>query len=76
ASGEVVGIADSQAMAEAIVGLLGDPERWHAAARAGMARVETFYTHPTMFGRYRAIYDEALGRVPGQDALTSPVVVL
>ena len=76
ASGEVVGIADSQAMAEAIVGLLGDPVRWHAAARAGMARVETYYTHPAMFGRYRAIYDEALGRAALQDAATRPDVVL
>lgn len=62
ASGEVVGIADPQALAEAAVKLLSDPERWHAAARSGIARVETYYTHPAMFGRYREIYGSALGR--------------
>jgi glycosyltransferase involved in cell wall biosynthesis len=63
ASGEVVGIANAQAMAEAIVGLLADRERWQRAADAGKARVERYYTHPMMFARYRAIYDAAIGRV-------------
>jgi glycosyltransferase involved in cell wall biosynthesis len=33
ASGEVVGIADPQALAEAALRLLGDEAAWHAAAR-------------------------------------------
>ena len=61
ASGEVVGIADPQALAEAAMRLLGDEAAWHAAAQAGIQRVERYYTHPVMFGRYRAVYDKALG---------------
>ncbi len=61
ASGEVVGIADPQALAEAALRLLTDEAAWHAAAKAGIARVERYYTHPVMFGRYRAVYDQALG---------------
>ena len=60
ASGAVVGIADPQALAEAALNLLFDPVAWHKAAQAGIARVERYYTHPVMFGRYRAVYDQAL----------------
>ena len=60
ASGAVVGIADPQALAEAALGLLMDADAWHKAAAAGIARVERYYTHPVMFGRYRAVYDQAL----------------
>ena len=45
--------------------LLGDEAAWHAAAQAGIQRVERYYTHPVMFGRYRAVYDKALGPTPG-----------
>ena len=64
ASGEVVGIADPQALAEAALRLLGDEVAWHQAAQAGIARVERYYTHPVMFSRYRAVYDQALGVTP------------
>ena len=60
ASGTVVGIADPQALAEAALALLMDADAWHKAAAAGIARVERYYTHPVMFGRYRAVYDQAL----------------
>ena len=40
--------------------LLLDADAWHKAAAAGIARVERYYTHPVMFGRYRAVYDQAL----------------
>jgi glycosyltransferase involved in cell wall biosynthesis len=60
ASGAVVGIADPQALAEAVLALLTDPQAWQAAARAGIARVERYYTHPVMFARYRAVYERAL----------------
>jgi glycosyltransferase involved in cell wall biosynthesis len=62
ASGDVVGIADPQALAEAAQRLLTDPAAWHAAAAAGVARVERYYTHPVMFARYQAVFDRALGR--------------
>ncbi len=60
ASGAVVGIADPQALAEAALHFFTDTEAWHKAAEAGILRVERYYTHPVMFGRYRAVYDTAL----------------
>lgn len=60
ASGEVVGIANPQAMAEAILRLLTDAQAWQAASRAAIARVENHYTQEMMFDRYRSIYDRLL----------------
>jgi glycosyltransferase involved in cell wall biosynthesis len=62
ASGSVVGISDPQALADAALELLGDPRKWHAAAAAGMRRVEAYYTQERMFGSYRDIYAAALTR--------------
>ncbi len=59
-SGEVIQIADPQALADAALGLLGDPIRWQAASRAGIARVERYYSDELMFGHYRRIYENAL----------------
>jgi glycosyltransferase involved in cell wall biosynthesis len=64
AAGEVVGIADPQALGEAALRLLSDQAAWHAAAAAGIARVERYYTHEVMFGRYRKVYEAALGPLP------------
>ena len=61
ASGRVVGIADPTALALAAVELLGDPEAWHAAQKAGIARVEKYYTQERMFSSYRELYSKALG---------------
>ena len=60
AAGVVVGIAEPQALAEAAVSLLGDHARWHAAQRAGIQRVERYYTEDLMFNQFRLLYDEAL----------------
>lgn len=60
-AGEVVRIADPGGLGEAITGLLGDSERWHAASRAAIERVETFYTDEQMFAAYRALYADAMG---------------
>ena len=73
ASGAVVGIADPQALADAALHLLTDEVAWHNAARAGIARVERYYTHPVMFARYRAVYDQALGRAPNATAVANGV---
>ena len=59
-AGAVVRIADPQALAEAALPLLTDAEKWHAASRAGIARVERFYTQALMFERYRALYSAAI----------------
>ena len=59
-SGAVVNIADPQALADAALALLGNPEAWTAASRAGIARVERYYTDDLMFGAYRRVYERAL----------------
>jgi glycosyltransferase involved in cell wall biosynthesis len=59
-SGEVVGIADSDSLAEAIIRLLGDPIQWKKAQTAGIRRVETYYTQDHMFDQYRAVYESTL----------------
>jgi glycosyltransferase involved in cell wall biosynthesis len=69
AAGDVVRIADPEALAEAALRLLGNPQAWRAAQRAGIERVETRYTQELMFARYRELYDWALrdpqGAAPG-----------
>jgi len=64
-SGAVVPIADPQSLADASLALLGNPENWRAASRAGVERVERYYTDDLMFGRYRAVYEGALARSGG-----------
>lgn len=61
-AGAVVNIADPQGLADAAIALLGDEDRWQSASRAGMARIERYYTDDLMFGRYRAVYEQALAR--------------
>ncbi len=58
-AGAVVGIGSPQATAQACVDLLANPERWKAAQKVGLARVEQFYSEELMFSRYRTIYEEA-----------------
>lgn len=59
AAGAVVPIADPEAAARAALALLEDDGRWAAAQRAGIARVERFYTRERMLSSYRALYEEA-----------------
>ncbi|WP_165857392.1 GT4 family glycosyltransferase PelF [Marinobacter sp. JSM 1782161] len=56
ASGAVVPIADPEATAREAVRLLGDEQAWYAAQRAGLERVERYYTLDSMFEAYRDIY--------------------
>ena len=58
ASGRVVRIADPQAMAEAALELLSDPQAWAQARDAAIARVEKYYSQRMMFDRYQALYDK------------------
>jgi glycosyltransferase involved in cell wall biosynthesis len=60
ASGEVVGIADPQALAESIISYFEDDAKWQAASAAGVKRVNQYYTHPLMFSRYGEVYRRAL----------------
>jgi glycosyltransferase involved in cell wall biosynthesis len=60
ASGRVVRIADPEAMAQAALELLGDPEQWQRASEAAVRRVEKYYSQSMMFERYRALYEKNL----------------
>ncbi|WP_019561342.1 MULTISPECIES: GT4 family glycosyltransferase PelF [Caldimonas] len=62
AAGQVVGIADAQALGMACARLLGDPGAYRSAQAAGIARVERYYTQPLMFDKYRLVYEDALAR--------------
>ncbi len=59
-SGAVVGIADPEALAAAIVDLLVQPARWQAAQQAGIERVRRYYTESGMLAQYRDVYTSAL----------------
>ncbi|HEX5676973.1 MAG TPA: GT4 family glycosyltransferase PelF [Alcanivorax sp.] len=59
-AGEVVGIANPEALGRAVAGLLRDPERWRAAQQAGIQRAEAYYTQERMFASYRALYQSLL----------------
>lgn len=55
-SGAVVPIADPEATARAAVRLLTNPEQWYRAQKAGLQRVQRYYTLDSMFASYRSIY--------------------
>ncbi len=65
ASGAIVKIADPQALADAALALLGSSAAWQAASRAGIQRVERYYSDELMFSRYRKVYMNALERAEG-----------
>lgn len=60
-SGRVVPIADPVALAREALDLLGDENAWRAAQRAGIARVERYYSQERMVGAYRALYATLAG---------------
>ena len=60
-AGEVVPIADSSALATAYTALLGDEERWRAAQKHALERVNRFYRQEQFLQSYDTIYREALG---------------
>ncbi|MGE4579761.1 MAG: GT4 family glycosyltransferase PelF [Desulfuromonadales bacterium] len=59
-AGAVVPINNPQAVAEACLELLRDPDAWQTAQAAAVARVERFYTQERMFTEYRQLYEEGL----------------
>jgi glycosyltransferase involved in cell wall biosynthesis len=62
AAGRVVGIADPEALAAASLELLGSAEAWRRAQKAGLARVERYYSQERLFAEYRELYQRALAR--------------
>jgi polysaccharide biosynthesis protein PelF len=59
-AGIVVPIADPEATAKACIELLSDEPRWYAAQRAGINRVERYYTEEIVLSSYSQIYSKAL----------------
>jgi glycosyltransferase involved in cell wall biosynthesis len=59
-AGEVVRIADPQALAKAALALLTNETAWRAASAAGIARVEKYYTQKMMFDSYQKLYSRGL----------------
>lgn len=59
-AGIVVPIANPEAIAEAVITLLTDNNRWHSAQKAGIQRVENYYTQSRMLDSYKSIYEQAL----------------
>ena len=60
-AGAVVPIANPDETAAAAIALLSDPQRWQAASRAAIARVERYYDQKRMFDEYRQLYHQCLG---------------
>ena len=58
ASGQVVRIADPEALAQAALTLLTNPDEWQRASQAAIKRVEKYYSQDMMFERYRALYEK------------------
>jgi glycosyltransferase involved in cell wall biosynthesis len=63
-AGRIVRVADPQGLAETAVSLLVDRDAWHAAAQAGIRRVERDYSERLMLDRYRGVYERAFETAP------------
>lgn len=59
-SGEIVNIADPEALAKAVVDLLGDKQKWSAAKQAAISRVEKYYNQELMFEKYADVYKKVI----------------
>ncbi|MFK7861634.1 MAG: GT4 family glycosyltransferase PelF [Granulosicoccus sp.] len=55
-AGEVVPIANPEALARACMELLVSEESWRSASRCAMARVERYYSDTGMIHRYEQVY--------------------
>lgn len=61
-AGDVVGIADPEALGKAVTRLLTDRPAWDAAQQAGIRRVEALYTQELMFASYRNLYEGLMAK--------------
>ena len=61
-AGRVVSLANPEAMAEAMIALLGDEGVWKAAQASATARVERYYDSRTMEAHYRELYASLMNR--------------
>lgn len=58
AAGRIVGLADPEAMADACLSLLNDPEAYAQASRAAIARAERYYDKDRMIETFDALFRE------------------
>lgn len=65
-AGVVVPIASPEKMARAVLALLGDSQRWHAAQQSGFVRVERFYHERLILQEYGELYRKLLALCPEQ----------
>lgn len=59
-SGAVTPIAAPEALADEMVKLLSNAEKWQEARTAAMRRVDTYFDQDTLFANYRRIYQNVL----------------
>jgi len=59
-AGAVVQIANPEKLSAAMLKLLTQSDLWHAAQRAGIARVERYYTDTLMDASYRSLYSKLI----------------
>lgn len=69
-TGELVPAADSEAMAQSLLRLAGDPDRARRMGAAGRAAVEARFSMPAMVGAYCNLYGRLLR--PHRPALVAP----
>ncbi len=60
-AGAVAPIANPEALAAGIQGILSEPARWRAMSEAAIARVERHYQEEQMFAAYRELYHLGAG---------------
>lgn len=59
-TGVIVPSGDTEAMAQALVALVGDPDRARAMGQAGRSRVERQFSLPAMVRAYQGLYDRLM----------------
>jgi glycosyltransferase involved in cell wall biosynthesis len=66
--GLLVPAGDPAALADALLGLLQNPDRARSLGEAALRRADSEFNHATMVRRIEAVYRAALGRPPLPDA--------
>ncbi len=59
-SGAVVPIAAAEALADEVVKILSNSEKWEATRTAAMRRVDTYFNQDLLFEKYRSLYQTVL----------------
>lgn len=59
-AGQVVRIANAEALADGALNLLQNENAWRTASQTAIKRVERYYTQEQMFARYQQLYEKNL----------------